>query len=231
MRKGGNDLNAEASETTPIKVAVIDDEAPMRRALARLMKSADIEAATFSSPHEFLNNAIHQEVDCVVTDLRMPGFDGLKFQDELTKTAPHLSLVFITGHGNVPASVKAMKGGAVDFLEKPVDGDALLTAIRRAVERSRALKASHDEIAAIAGRYERLTLREQQIFALIVDGSLNKQAASDLGIAEKTVKVHRARVMAKMGAGSLAQLVRLAERLGVGSVCAPKSRSSAGLLS
>jgi FixJ family two-component response regulator len=228
MKKAGNNLNGEASVRTPIKVAVIDDEAPMRRALARLMKLADIEVATFSSPHEFLSNAIHLEVDCAVTDLRMPGFDGLHLQDELTKTAPHLSLVFITGHGNVPAGVTAMKRGAVDFLEKPVDGEELVIAVRRAAERSRALKASHDETTAIARRYERLTPRERQIFALIVDGSLNKQAASDLGIAEKTVKVHRARVMEKMGAGALAELVRMAERLGVGSVKRFEHPSSTG---
>jgi FixJ family two-component response regulator len=227
MKKAVNYLNAEASVTTPIKVAVIDDEAPMRRALARLMKSAGIEATTFSSPGDFLNDPIREQVDCAVTDLRMPGFDGLKFQDEVSKTARHLSLVFVTGYGNVPASVKAMKSGAVDFLEKPVDGDTLLTAVRRAAERTRALKAAHDEITAIAGRYERLTLRERQIFGLIVEGSLNKQAASDLGIAEKTVKVHRARVMEKMGAGSFAELVRMSERLVVRNVGAPKTPSSA----
>jgi FixJ family two-component response regulator len=228
MKKAGNDLNAAASVTAPIKVAVIDDEAPIRRALARLMKSADIEAATFSSPLEFLSDAIHQEVDCAVTDLRMPGFDGLKFQDELNKTAPHLSLVFITGRGNVPASVKAMKSGAVDFLEKPIDGDALLAAIHRAAERSRVLRASRDELMTLKRRYEEVTAREREVFALVSAGLLNKQVAAHLGVAEKTVKVHRARVMQKMGAESLAELVRMAERLGVRSVDAPKTPSSAG---
>jgi FixJ family two-component response regulator len=228
MKKAGNDLNAAASVTVPIRVAVIDDEAPIRRALARLMKSADIEAAIFSSPLEFLSDAIRQEVDCAITDLQMPGFDGLTFQDELNKTVPHLSLVFISGHGNVPASVKAMKGGAVDFLEKPIDGDALLAAIQRAAERSRVLRASRDELMTLKRRYEEVTTREREVFALVSAGLLNKQVAAHLGVAEKTVKVHRARVMEKMGAESLAELVRMAERLGVRSVGPPKIPSSEG---
>jgi FixJ family two-component response regulator len=124
----------------PLKVALIDDDAAMRKALARLIKSAGLEAAAFSSAREFLDDPIHRQVDCVVTDMRMPGFDGLKLQEELNKTLPQLSIVFITGHGNVPMSVEAMKGGAVDFLEKPVDGEVLLAAIHRPAERSRALK-------------------------------------------------------------------------------------------
>jgi FixJ family two-component response regulator len=217
VQKARTELNAETFVTPPIKVAIIDDEAPMRRALSRLMRAAGIEPITFASPHEFLDALIREQIDCAVTDLRMPGFDGLKFQQTLNEESPHLSLVFITGHGNVVASVKAMKSGAVDFLEKPVDSDALLGAVIRAAERSRSLKASHDTLAAMRRLYEKLTPRERQIFVLIVDGSLNKQAASDLGIAEKTVKVHRARVMQKMQAGSLAELARVAERLGVRS--------------
>ena len=148
----------------------------------------------------------------------MPGFDGLKLQEELNKTLPHLSLVFITGHGNIPMSVEAMKRGAVDFLEKPVDDKALLAAIRRAAARSRALKASRDEKIAIARRYERMSTRERQVFALVTTGLLNKQIAFDLGLAERTVKVHRARAMEKMEADSLAQLVRMAQLLGVHTV-------------
>ncbi len=227
MRKAGNDSTIDGSARRPIKVAIIDDEASMRRALSRLMRSAGTEATTFPSPQEFLSDNNHHEMDCAITDLRMPGFDGLKFQDEVNKTAPHLSLVFITGHGDIPASVKAMKNGAVDFFEKPVDGDALLAAVVRAAERSRGLKASHEQLTAVTRCYEKLTPRERQIFALIVDGSLNKQAAADLGIAEKTVKVHRARVMEKMCAGSLAELVRMAERLGIRSADALKISSSA----
>jgi FixJ family two-component response regulator len=166
MSRNASERKAEAPVPAPIKVAIIDDEQSMRGALARLLKSAGIEAAVFSSALEFLRDVVDQRVDCVVTDLRMPDLDGLSLQEEMSKTQPHLSLVFITGHGNVPASVKAMKSGAVDFLEKPIEDETL-------------------------------------------------QAASDLGIAEKTVKVHRARVMEKMCADSLADLVRMAERLGV----------------
>ena len=180
----------------------------------RLIKSARIEAAAFSSAREFLDDPVHRQVDCAVTDMRMPGFDGLKLQEELNKTLPHLSLVFITGHGNVPMSVEAMKGGAVDFLEKPVDDKAFLAAIRRAAARSRALKASRDEMIAIKRRYERMSTRERQVFALVTTGLLNKQIAFDLGLAERTVKVHRARAMEKMEADSLAQLVRMAQLLG-----------------
>lgn len=228
MKKSANDLNADRCAPAPIRVAVIDDEATMRRALARLMKSAGIEAAIFSSPHEFLSSPVHQQVDCAVTDMRMPGFDGLKLQQELGKISPHLSLVFLTGYGNIPISVKAMKEGAVDFLVKPVDSDTLLAAIRRAAERSRALKAARDEVMALERRYEEVTAREREVFALVTAGLLNKQVADQLGIAEKTVKVHRARVMEKMGAGSLADLVRMAERLGVRSAEIPKTSSSAG---
>jgi FixJ family two-component response regulator len=204
--------------SSPIKVAVIDDDAPMRRALVRLIKSARIEAAAFSSAREFLDDPVHRQVDCAVTDMRMPGFDGLKLQEELNKTLPHLSLVFITGHGNIPMSVEAMKGGAVDFLEKPVDDKALLAAIRRAAARSRALKASRDELIAFERRYGRMTHRERQVFASVTAGFLNKQIAFNLGIAERTVKVHRARAMEKMEADSLAELVRMAQVLGVHTV-------------
>lgn len=213
MNKLAREANAEAP--VPLKVAIIDDEQSMRRALARLMRSTGIEATAFSSALEFLGDAAHQEVDCAITDLSMPGLDGLRFQEEVARTLPHLSLVFITGHGSIPASVKAMKSGAVDFLEKPVESRALLAAVHRAAQRSRRLRASQEELLVIERRYEELTAREREVFALVVAGRLNKQAAADLGIAEKTVKVHRARVMEKMTAESLADLVRMAERLGI----------------
>jgi len=215
MLSGTSDRSIEDNEQKPIRVAIIDDESPIRRGLARLMRTSGIEAFVFSSPPEFLYDAVREQVDCAVTDLRMPALDGLAFQQELGRSLPHLSVVFITGHGNVPASVKAMKSGAVDFLEKPVDSDALLTAVVRAAERTRTLKVSYDQQSKIERLYKKLTPREQQIFALVVNGWLNKQAASDLGISEKTVKVHRARVMEKMSAGSVAELARMAERLGI----------------
>jgi FixJ family two-component response regulator len=211
-------LAAETDMSLRIKVAVIDDDASIRKALVRLIKSAGIEAAAFSSAREFLEDPLHRQVDCAVIDMRMPGFDGLKLQEELNRTLPHLSIVFVTGHGNVPMTVKAMRGGAVDFLEKPVDDEALLAAIHRAAERSHALKASRDELIAIERRYERMSARERQVFALVTTGLLNKQIAFDLGVAERTVKVHRARAMEKMEAASLAELVRIAQLLGVHTV-------------
>jgi FixJ family two-component response regulator len=193
----------------------------MRKALVRLIKTGGIEAVAFSSAREFLDDPFQRQVDCAVTDIMMPGFDGLKLQKEINKTLPHLSMVFITGHGNVLMSVEAMKGGAVDFLEKPVDDKALLTAIHRAAKRSRTLKESLDELIAIERRYERMTPRERQVFALVTAGFLNKQIAFDLGVAERTVKVHRGRAMEKMEADSLAQLVRMAQLLGVHAVAEP----------
>jgi FixJ family two-component response regulator len=197
----------------PIKVAIIDDDESARKSLARLMKSAGISAVTFSSAGEFLEAAKDSQVDCAVTDLRMPDVDGIKLQQALAQIVPHLAIVFVTGHGDVPAGIKAMKGGAVDFLEKPVDDDALLDAVRRAAERSRKAQASRAEFDDLQRRYERLTPRERQVFQLITSGLLNKQAGAELGTGEKTIKVQRARVMDKMEAASLAELVRMADQL------------------
>jgi FixJ family two-component response regulator len=197
----------------PIKVAIIDDDESARKSLARLMKSAGITAVTFSSAGEFLEAANDSQVDCAVTDLQMPGVDGIKLQQALAQIVPHLAIVFVTGHGDVPAGVKAMKGGAVDFLEKPVDDEALLEAVRRAADRSREARASRAEFDGLQRRYERLTPRERQVFQLITSGLLNKQAGAELGTGEKTIKVQRARVMDKMEAASLAELVRMADQL------------------
>ena len=197
----------------PIKVAIIDDDESARKSLARLMKSAGITAVTFSSAGEFLEAANDSQVDCAVTDLQMPGVDGIKLQQALAQIVPHLAIVFVTGHGDVPAGIKAMKGGAVDFLEKPVDDEALLEAVRRAAERSREARASRAEFDDLQRRYQRLTPRERQVFQLITSGLLNKQAGAELGTGEKTIKVQRARVMDKMEAASLADLVRMADQL------------------
>ncbi len=148
----------------PIKVAIIDDDESARKSLARLMKSAGISAVTFSSAGEFLEAANDSQVDCAVTDLRMPDVDGIKLQQALAQIVPHLAIVFVTGHGDVPAGIKAMKGGAVDFLEKPVDDEALLDAVRRAADRSREARASRAEFDDLQRRYERLTPRERQVF-------------------------------------------------------------------
>jgi FixJ family two-component response regulator len=200
-----------------MKVAVIDDDQSVRSSLARAIKTAGMEVASFSSADEFLNDPCLNEIDCAVTDVRMPGIDGLALQEMLARTQPHLSLVFITGQGDVPISVRAMKGGAVDFLEKPVDRKALLEAVRRAAERSREQKVSRAEIDDLQRRYELLTPRERQVFQLVTAGRLNKEASVQLGTSEQTIKVHRARVMFKMNAESLAELVRMADQLHVGS--------------
>jgi FixJ family two-component response regulator len=154
----------------------------------------------------------------------MPDVDGIKLQQALAQIVPHLAIVFVTGHGDVPAGIKAMKGGAVDFLEKPVDDEALLEAVRRAAERSREARASRAEFDDLQRRYERLTPRERQVFQLITSGLLNKQAGAELGTGEKTIKVQRARVMDKMEAASLADLVRMADQLHIQSAGKTESK-------
>ncbi len=197
------------------KIAIIDDDESIRKSLVRMLSTAGLEVLAFSSAHEFLASVGSQGVSCVVSDLRMPGVDGLEFQQALHASQPHLSVVFITGHGDVPSSVTAMKAGAVDFLEKPVKRVDLLGAIERAVERSRGLLEATTEVRDLKLRHERLTPREREVFALVAAGLLNKQIAAQLGAAEKTIKQHRGRVMKKMEAESVAALVLMAERLGV----------------
>jgi FixJ family two-component response regulator len=198
-----------------MKVAVIDDDNSVRTSLARAIKTAGIEVASFSSAHEFLDDPCLNQIDCAVTDVRMPGIDGLALQEMLAQTQPHLSLVFITGQGDVPMGIKAMKGGAVDFLEKPVDRTALLEAVHRAAERSRDQKSSGAALGELQRRYKLLTPRERQVFQLVTTGLLNKQVAAELGTSEQTIKVHRARVIFKMDAESIAELVRMADQLHV----------------
>jgi len=201
--------------TLPIKVAIIDDDGSARAALTRLVKSAGFQPTSFASAHGFLDDPTREQMDCVLTDLRMPGLDGLKLQERLGQTLPHLSLIFLTGHGKVSASVRAMKAGAIDFLEKPVDDVSLLSTISRAAERSRKAKAERAKLQELENRYRSLTPREKEVFTLVTAGLLNKQVGAELGTTEKTIKVHRARVLDKMKADSLADLVRMAERLGI----------------
>ncbi len=196
-------------------VAIIDDEQSVRKSLVRILQAKGLQALAFPSAQEFLDSPQGQIVSCVVSDLRMPGLDGLGFQRMLHAKLPHLSMVFITGHGDIPASVTAMKAGAVDFLEKPVKGATLIDAIHRASERSFNLRTTNAEIDALKVRYQTLTRREREVFSLVAAGLLNKQVAAELGVAEKTIKQHRAHVVDKMAAQSLANLVLMAERLGV----------------
>ena len=183
--------------------------------MLRMLGAAGFEVVVFASATEFLAAQDLERISCVVSDLRMPGMDGLAVQQALQARLPHLSIVFITGHGDVPATVTAMKAGAVDFLEKPVKSKILLDAISRATERSRELLAESTELEETRIRYQRLTARESEVFALVAAGLLNKQIAAELGAAEKTIKQHRGRVMKKMEAESAADLVLMAERLGV----------------
>jgi FixJ family two-component response regulator len=201
-------------------VFVVDDDASVRKSLVRLIKAAGYEAEAFGSVGDFLARRPYDGPCCLVLDVRMPGRTGLDLQEALRAAGRRLSIVFITGHRDVPVSVKAMKGGAVDFLTKPVDEGTLLGAIEQAVARTLADRQRQARQTEIQKRIASLTPREAAVFALVVTGMLNKQIGSELGIGEKTVKVHRGRVMEKMQAGSLADLVRLA---GEGNVIAVRS--------
>jgi FixJ family two-component response regulator len=197
----------------PIRIAIIDDDESVRRALTRLVKLAGMEAATFSTAREFIDHPTRQQTDCVVSDIRMPGLDGLKLQEELNQALPDVSVIFLTGYGKVSTTVRAMKAGAVDFLEKPIDDESLLDAITHAVEKTRQSRAKRLELEDLQQRFGSLTPREREVFALVTSGLLNKQAGAKLEITERTIKVHRARVLEKMEANSLADLVHMAERL------------------
>ncbi|WP_353643115.1 response regulator [Mesorhizobium sp. WSM2239] len=196
-------------------VFVVDDDAAILRALTRLIAANGLEARPFSSPAAFLDTHDAQQPGCAIIDIAMPGLNGLELQERMVEQGSHRPIIFLTGYGDVPTSVQAMKAGAVDFLMKPVDEEALLSAIAVAIEEDAAAREDQAELEPLQRRYAGLTLRECQVFAHVVSGRLNKQIAGDLGIVEKTVKVHRAHVMEKMGAGSLAELVRIAERLGL----------------
>jgi FixJ family two-component response regulator len=189
-------------------VAVVDDDVMVLKSLDRLLQSAGFAVQVFSSAQEFLGKCATQLPGCVVMDLSMPGVGGLELQHTLSATADSPPVVFISGQGSVPSSVEAMKAGAVDFLTKPVDGNKLLGAVRMALEKDRETRAKHEERASITARMASLTARERQVLGGVVTGKLNKQIAAALGTAEKTIKVHRARMMRKMQAGSLAELVR-----------------------
>ena len=196
-------------------VFVVDDDAAIRKAVSRLLRSAGIAVAVFESPTEFLAQYDPNTPGCLVLDLAMPGFNGLQLQTVLGERGSILPIIFLSGHGDVSKSVQAMKGGAFDFLTKPVNAKNLLPAIRAAIERGAVARREQAELSEIRARLDTLTSREREVLEHVATGKLNKQVAGDLGITEATVKMHRARVIAKMKVQSVAELARLTERCGI----------------
>jgi FixJ family two-component response regulator len=200
---------------TDSTIFVVDDDASVRKGVTRLLRSAGWDAEAFATAKEFLTRPAYVGVGCVVLDVSMPDITGLELRDQLTARKISLPVIFLTGHGDIPTGVDAMKKGAVDFLEKPVDSRALLEAIQRAVERHRIQRAQDRELGKIHERLVRLSDREREVMEYVIAGCLNKQIGDALGIAEKTVKVHRGRVMQKMEVSSVAELVHLCETAGI----------------
>jgi len=197
-------------------IAVVDDDLSVREGLESLIRSAaGCRVETFASAQEFLARPNTEAPNCLILDLQLPGLSGLDLQKRMAEVGPEIPIVFLTGHGNIPASVRAMKAGAVEFLTKPFDDEELLRAIQEAIERDRRNRQQHTEMHELQVRYESLTAREQEVMQQVVSGLLNKQVAAELNITEFTVKVHRGQVMRKMHADSLADLVRMADKLGI----------------
>jgi FixJ family two-component response regulator len=196
-------------------VFVVDDDASAREGIEDLLQSAGMPVMTFRSPQEFLEAARPDAPGCIVLDVRLPGTSGLEFQKVLIEAAIHLPVVFITGHGDIPMSVMAMKSGAIEFLTKPFREQSLLDAINTGIEKDRLRREGLKRVTELQQRFERLTPREREVFALVVTGRPNKQVAAELGLSEMTVKVHRSQVTRKMRAASIVELARIADSLGL----------------
>ncbi|MEH2470780.1 FixJ family two-component response regulator [Nitrobacteraceae bacterium AZCC 2161] len=204
-----------ASAKEPI-VFIVEDDASMRRGLSNLFQSVGLQVEVFGSASEMLKSKLRDVASCLVLDVRLPGLSGLDFQTELARANIHIPIIFMTGHGDIPMTVRAMKGGAVDFLTKPFRDQDMLDAVVMAIDRDRKRREAEKIVANLQILFEALTPREREVLAWVSSGLMNKQIAAELGLAEITVKIHRGHIMKKMGARSLADLVRKAETLGIG---------------
>lgn len=205
----------EPAKATEAIVFVVEDDASVRRALSNLFQSVGLNVELFGSASEMLQSKLPDVASCLVLDVRLPGLSGLDFQTELAKANIRIPIIFMTGHGDIPMTVRAMKGGAVDFLTKPFRDQDMLDAVVTAIERDRKRREADRIVAASRALFETLSSREREILALVSSGLMNKQIAAELGLAEVTVKIHRGHIMKKMGTRSLADLVRKAEMLGI----------------
>jgi len=205
----------ETPESRPI-VFVVDDDPSVRRGLTNLFRSVDLRVEAFGSASELLQNKLPDVPSCLVLDIRLPGLSGLDFQNELAKVNIHIPIIFMTGHGDIPMTVRAMKAGAIDFLTKPFRDQDMLDAVTTAIARDQKKREDEKVILELRALFEALTPREREMMALVTAGRMNKQIAAEIGLAEITVKIHRGHIMRKMGAKSLADLVRMAEALAIG---------------